>query len=294
MKKILNEFLQKFTFERQLGIMVTLGIFFLALFSSLVGSWQSNERVRLNLLEQGQRITENLAHQSALALIYGSAENAAEAVKATLAFPGVVSVEIRDVNQRTLLSRGSADPTKLPAEVERASCPKAAVVLDAESRNAWRFVAPVYTQPSAESPFDVQTAAPELLGHVSVVMSKAALAQTTTDIFVANMATSFSFALLFLVLIRFLTNRMTRPLNQLSASMGRAEAGESEVRALLTGPRDITDMAHAFNSMMAVLEEREAALRVAATAFEIEEGMIVTDSDGVILRVNPVSYTHLT
>src|SRR5665811_323486 len=91
MKKILNEFLQKFTFERQLGIMVTLGIFFLALFSSLVGSWQSNERVRLNLLEQGQRITENLAHQSALALIYGSAENAAEAVKATLAFPGAVS-----------------------------------------------------------------------------------------------------------------------------------------------------------------------------------------------------------
>ena len=293
MKKTLNEFLQKFTFERQLGIMVTLGIFFLALFSSLVGSWQSNERVRLNLLEQGQRITENLAHQSALALIYGSAENAAEAVKATLAFPGVVSVEIRDVNQRTLLSRGSADPTKLPAEVERASWPKAAVVLDAESRNAWRFVAPVYTQPSAESPFDVQTAAPELLGHVSVVMSKAALTQTTTDIFIANMATSFSFALLFLFLIRFLTNRMTRPLNQLSASMGRAKAGESEVRAVLSGPKDISDMAHAFNSMMVVLEEREAALSVAAIAFEIEEGMIVTDQDEVIIRVNRV-FTSLS
>lgn len=293
MKKILNEFLQKFTFERQLGIMVTLGIFFLALFSSLVGSWQSNERVRLNLLEQGQRITENLAHQSALALIYGSAENAAEAVKATLAFPGVVSVEIRDVNQRTLLSRGSADPTKLSAEVERASWPQAAVVLDAESRNAWRFVAPVYTQPSGESPFDVQAAAPELLGHVSVVMSKAALTQTTTDIFIVNMATSFSFALLFLLLIRFLTNRMTRPLNQLSASMGRAKAGESEVRAVLSGPKDISDMAHAFNSMMVVLEEREAALSVAAIAFEIEEGMIVTDQDDVIIRVNRV-FTSLS
>jgi diguanylate cyclase (GGDEF)-like protein/PAS domain S-box-containing protein len=293
MKKILNEFLQKFTFERQLGIMVTLGILFLALFSSLVGSWQSNERVRLNLLEQGQRITENLAHQSTLTLIYGSAENAAEVVKATLAFPGVVSVEIRDVNQRTLLSRGSSDPTKLPAEVERASWPQAAAVLDAESRNAWRFVAPVYTQPSAESPFNVQPTAPELLGHVSVVMSKAALTQTTTDIFVANMATSFSFALLFLFLIRFLTNRMTRPLNQLSASMGRAKAGESEVRAVLTGPKDISDMAHAFNSMMKVLEEREAALSVAAIAFEIEEGMIVTDSDEVIIRVNRV-FTKLS
>ena len=293
MKKILNEFLQKFTFERQLGIMVTLGVLFLALFSSLVGSWQSNERVRLNLLEQGQRITENLAHQSALALIYASADNAAEAANATMAFPGVVSLEIRDVNQRTLLTRGSADHAEFPTVDERANWVQAAAVLDSESRNAWRFAAPVYTQPSADSPFDVQTAAPQLLGHVSVVMSKAALSQTTTDIFVANMVTSFSFALLFLFLIRFLTNRMTRPLNQLSASMGRAKAGESEVRAVLTGPKDIADMAYAFNSMMVVLEEREAALSVAAIAFEIEEGMIVTDQDEVIIRVNRV-FTKLT
>ena len=293
MKKILNEFLQKFTFERQLGIMVTLGVLFLALFSSLVGSWQSNERVRLNLLEQGQRITENLAHQSALALIYASADNAAEAANATMAFPGVVSLEIRDVNQRTLLTRGSADHAEFPTVDERANWVQAAAVLDSESRNAWRFAAPVYTQPSSDSPFDVQTAAPQLLGHVSVVMSKAALSQTTTDIFVANMVTSFSFALLFLFLIRFLTNRMTRPLNQLSASMGRAKAGESEVRAVLTGPKDIADMAYAFNSMMVVLEEREAALSVAAIAFEIEEGMIVTDQDEVIIRVNRV-FTKLT
>ncbi|MBI5435565.1 MAG: EAL domain-containing protein [Nitrosomonadales bacterium] len=293
MKKILNEFLHRFTFERQLGIMVTLGILFLALFSSLVGSWQSNERVRANLIEQGQRITENLARQSALALIYASADNAAEAVNATMVFPGVVSVEIRDVNQRTLLTRGSVNPVEFPAVIERAKLVQAAAVLDAESRHAWRFAAPVHTQPSAESPFTAQTAAPELLGHVSVVMSKAAMTQTTTDIFVANLATSFSFAFLFLFLINFLTNRMTRPLKQLSASMERAKAGESEVRAVLAGPKDIADMAHAFNSMMMVLEEREAALRVAAIAFEIEEGMIVTDSNGVVIRVNRV-FTELT
>lgn len=87
MKNIFSDFLRKFTFERQLSVTVTLGIFFLALSSSLVGSWQSNERVRANLLEQGQRITENLARQSTLALIYASADNADEAVNATMAFP---------------------------------------------------------------------------------------------------------------------------------------------------------------------------------------------------------------
>jgi len=287
MKKIVNEFLQNLTFRRQLGIMITLGILLLALCSSLVGSWQSNERVRANLLEQGQHITESLARQSTLALIYASADNAAEAVKATMAFPGVIGVEIRDVKKHALLTRGSTGFGEFNTAFNPANS-QAAAVLDQENGYAWRFVAPVYTQPSAESPFTVQTAQPELLGYVSVVVSKAALARTTTDIFIVNMSTSFSFALLFLFMTRILTNRMTRPLNQLSDSMGRAKAGESEVRAVLTGPKDIADMAHAFNSMMAVLEEREAALSVAAIAFEIEEGMIVTDSDGVILRVNRV------
>src|SRR5574340_212160 len=134
--KNFNEFLQKYTFERQLGVMVTFGILFLALCSSLVGSWQSNERVRANLIEQGQRITENLARQSALALIYASADNAAEAVNATMAFPGVVSVEIRDVNQRILLTRGSAGPAEFPAVVKRADRAQATAVLDAKTRHA--------------------------------------------------------------------------------------------------------------------------------------------------------------
>jgi signal transduction histidine kinase len=258
--KIFSAFLRKFTFQHQLGITVTLGILFLALFSSLVGSWRGNERVRRDVIEQGQRITENLARQSSLALIYASADNATEAANATLAFPGVVRVEIRDAKWRLLLARGSVNPAELPIRTNRDDQAPAAAVLDAESPSAWRFAAPVYSRSSAESPFHEATV-PELLGHVSVVVSKAALTQLTTDIFVANLTTSFSFALVFLLLIRLLTNRMTQPLNQLSANMGRAEAGESQVRAVLAGPKDIADMSHAFNSMMSVLEARESELR---------------------------------
>jgi diguanylate cyclase (GGDEF)-like protein/PAS domain S-box-containing protein len=293
MKKILNEFLHKLTLERQLGILVTFGILLLALSSALVGSWQSNERARHRLIDQGQRITENLARQSALALIYGSADNADAAVNATLSFPGVVSVEIIDINQHSLVSRGRLDKVQFPKSGAHTDWINNAAILDEEDMNAWRFAAPVYTKPPAESPFEMQPAAPELLGQVVVVMSKAVLAQTTKDIFVSSLVASFSFALLFLFLIRFLTRRMTRPLNQLSNSMERATAGESSVRAILSGPKDIADMAYAFNSMMAVLEEREAALRVAAIAFEIEEGMIVTDKDEVIIRVNRV-FTELS
>ncbi len=265
MNKIFAAFLLKFTFQRQLGITVTLGILMLALFSSVVGSWQANDRVRNNLLEQGRRITESLARQSTLALIYASADNVAEMVNSTLDFPGVISVEIRDVNHRILLKRGNIDPNEFPAQVNHATGTyktdekQAAAVLDAESPNAWRFFAPVYSQPPS-SPFN-EVVAPELLGYVTVVLSKAALTQMSSGIFVANLTTSFSFALLLLFLINLLSNRITRPLKQLSACMGRAEAGESQVRAVLTGPQDIADMAHAFNSMMSVLEEHAAKIR---------------------------------
>jgi signal transduction histidine kinase len=260
MNKLLSAFLHKFTFRRQLGITVTLGIFMLALFSSVVGSWQGTERVRSNLLEQGRSITGNLARQSALALIVGAPDNASEAVNATLSFPGVVSVEILDARQRVLLRRGKDDPVELPAYTGNAdeAAGDTQSILDAESPKAWRFVAAVYSQPLS-SPFGEVTA-PELLGHVIVVVSKAALTQLTTSIFVANMTTSFSSALLFLLLIRYLSNRMTQPLGHLSDLMGRAEAGESQVRATLNGPKDIADMAHSFNSMMSVLEERAAEI----------------------------------
>jgi len=292
MNKMIPALLKKLTFQSQLGITVTLGILFLALFSSIVGSWQGNERVRHDLIEQGQHITENLARQSALALVYSSADNATEAVNVTMAFPGVIGVEIRHANGGVLLSKGDVKIAEFFEQGGHAEGLQAAAVLNAESTKAWHFAAPVYSQPSSESPFS-EAAAPELLGQVSVIISKAALDRLTSDIFISNLATSFSFALLFLFLIHLLTRSMTRPLNQLSTSMGRAQRGEPHVRAVPGGPKDVADMAYAFNNMMRVQEEREAALRIAAIAFETDEGMMVTDENAVIVRVNK-AFTQLT
>ena len=190
------------------------------------------------------------------------------------------------------LARGDNQNNSFLAQVEHTEGLQAAAMLDAESSMAWHFAAPVYSQPAAESPFG-EAATPELLGNVSVVMSKAALTRMTSDIFLTNLATSFSFALLFLFLIRYLTRSMARPLEQLSNSMERAQMGESLVRAKPGGPKDIAEMAHAFNDMMKVQEEREADLRIAAIAFETEEGMMVTDENAVILRVNH-AFTQIT
>lgn len=291
MKQQFSAFFQKFTFKRQIGISITLGILFLALFASVAGSWQVNEQVREDMISQGRRITDNLAHQSTLALIYSSADNATEVMHATMAFPGVIGMEIRHANGDLLLSQGNNDLTQFMQQQESGGL-HADSMLNAESNKAWHFSAPVFSQPMEESPFG-DASKPELLGYVSVVMSKSSLVQTTTNIFVTNLLTSFSFALLFLYLISKLTSNLSRPLDHLSDSMARAQRGEIGVRAKPGGPRDIARMAHAFNRMMTELEEREAALRIAATAFEAEEGMMVTDEHANIIQINQ-AFTDLT
>lgn len=288
-----SAYFQKLTFQRQLDIMVTLGIFCLALFSSGVGSWQGNQRVRHDLIEQGQHITESLARQSALALIYASADNVAESVNATMAFPGVVGVEIRQANGQVLLTRGDYNIAQfIRPDKAHESGLQAAAVLDSENTDAWRFASPVYSQPTAATPFSEETK-PEFLGNVSVVMSKATLKRMTTDIFMTNLTISMSFAVMILFFMRILTRNMTRQLDQLASSMGRAQKGESQVRATPGGAKDIAAMAYAFNSMMTVQDEREASLRIAAIAFETDEGMMVTDAQARIIRVNQ-AFTRLT
>ncbi len=257
--------LQKTTFRQQLSLMVAVGVLLLALLSSLVISWQSGREMRQNRQQQGQRLADSLARQARLALLSDASENIADAVSGALAFPDVAQVEIRRVDGRLLTAHGAGDvPLALGNEPPPSALSTSAFAfLDTENAQAWHFVAPVRIA-DHNSPFEMEAVAGQTIGYVRVVLSKASLGSALLTLFALNMAIALSFAVFFLLITRRLTLRMTRPLMQLAESMGRAEQGEAGVRAALKGPRDIANMAQAFNSMMAVLDEREQALRAAS------------------------------
>lgn len=258
----LKKILQRTSIGRQLTVVVTLSILCLALFSSLATSWGAGWLLRSYLSEQGQHIAANLAQQSMLALLYQSADNAGEGVARTLAFPDVVRVEIVNDEQHYLVAKtkkGVPDFPTYPAN--RINQP----MLMAETDVTWVFGAPVFSnqgsdQGSEASPFEWQDSKPQRLGQVHVVLAKTTLQRLSSLILVCNLLISLSFALMLLGLIHALTRRMIRPLDALAVLMGRAETGESGLRATLRGPRDVITMSHAFNRMMSVLEEREAEL----------------------------------
>ncbi|RZL08750.1 MAG: signaling protein, partial [Rubrivivax sp.] len=179
----LSGMLRQMTFQRQLSIAVTIGVLCLALFSSMASAWQGSREIRDTLMRQSLRIATSLAAQSSLALLYGSADNASDAVNATLAFPDVLRVEIRKADGGLLSARGLAGADKAKAPLPK---PREAYLED-DSEDTWRFVAPVWTKPTA-TPFDVVAPPEEFLGYVRVVHSKATLSRMTANIFTVNLA----------------------------------------------------------------------------------------------------------
>jgi diguanylate cyclase (GGDEF)-like protein len=178
-------------------------------------------------------------------------------VASTLAFPDVVGLQISDARHKVLLSRvqGKAQldqAVNSPLQLAHAGLVK-------ESADAWLFAAPVYGGQAEASPFELQEARPQLLGYVHVQVGKDTLKRLTLSLLLGNLAITLSFAVILLVLVGYLTRNMINPLNALSQLMRRAEKGESGMRATPAGPRDLVDMGNAFNQMMNVLEQREAA-----------------------------------
>jgi signal transduction histidine kinase/PleD family two-component response regulator len=257
--KMFRNFLRRTGFQRQLTLIVSASILGLAVFSALMNSWEANARMRDYFIGQGQRIADNLARQSTLALLFHSAENAREVVNSTLAFPDVAGLQIMDAKRKVLLSRVQGGARLDDSVIANAQPSHAGLV--GENADGWLFAAPVYGGQAEASPFELQEHQQQLLGYVHVQIAKDTLKKLTWSLLLGNLALTLSFAIVLLVLGRLLTRHMINPLNALSTLMRRAESGESGMRAAPAGPRDLIEMAHAFNQMMNVLEQREAELK---------------------------------
>ena len=102
---------------------------------------------------------------------------------------------------------------------------------------------------------------------------------TVTSIVLAAMALMVLFAIA-------IARRIARPVMDLERAARAVHSGDIGVRAVVDGPREIAAVAQEFNAMIDARQRSDAQLRIAATAFESQEGMVVTDADGVILRIN--------
>ncbi len=254
-KKILG----RTSFRQQLATAFTFGVIVLALVASLVTSELTSQSLENRLIEQGLQNTAVLAQQSVLGLLYGSVENAQEFAETTLKSPDVLGVALYNAKQESMLQMGNVEFSAIQLSVWPTR-----PALVTETRSEWHYLAPVYSRAEttewSDSPFLLDTPEPELIGYVRVVMSKRSLQIMAEYILRGNFIALMSLAVLLLLLLLMITRRLLRPLDELSTIMLQAEGGDAYVRADIGGSREITNMQHAFNTMMDVLETRETEL----------------------------------
>ena len=278
-----NTSLGRRSFRRQLVMTVAAGMIGLAITASIATALVTTNRARDLLIAQGRSIAENLAEQSTLALLYGSGENAHDAVMATLSFPDVHRVSVFDLNGKTLIDEGHKDEKPLafdlgPYESREES---RSAKLFHDSDDAWYFAAPVYTgeeSVGAEFPLlATDTRRRELVGYVYIVISKASLQAMRYNIFSNNIAIAFSFSLILLLVLHVSLSRLTQPLTALTGVMRLTEGGDTAARADESGPREFAQIAKTFNRMMLVLDERDKRLRQANEILESEVALRTRD-----------------
>ena len=250
-------------FKTQLTLVFVVGILLLASVTSVVVSKISSGIIEDHQVLQGMQVTESLARQSEVALLYQSAESAEDIGKNAINFPGVKGIIIETEKSDLLFNIGVTALDVANTDMPRATLERSGELsLVEESENLWKFSSPVFFSNDAVG-LDAQGAVQEeiLLGYITVFVGKDTLRLMQQSTLRINLLVSFVGAMILLSVLLYFSRRLTRPIERLSAVMKRARDGKKKtIRARVNGPEDITEIQDSFNSMMQVLEDRQGDL----------------------------------
>jgi len=258
--KLIKQFYTR-GFKEQLVTAFLVGIFITAALSTYFIVMFTSNQVEDKIESEGFQITRDFAERNILALLYLSEASAKENVEAIKNFQDVKGVAVFDVQKVVLYADGIStfveDTANWPQQIKLVS----------ETSDAWYFVAPVFDrggdQVVGELPFFEESNEIELLGYVRVYMSKDSLHALETRILQITVLVSLLLSVLLAAVLLSITDRVIKPLKELAGFMHEAEDGNMGIRASLWGPKDITEMQSAFNTMIKALGDRESNLESA-------------------------------
>lgn len=234
--------------------------------TSIVVTRISNEGLYERIINEGKQLTSALSNQSKLALLYDSEASSKEVEEFFLAFTDIRAIRILRPDLTTLY-QSEFDWTLAGA----GAMDRQHTSLIFENEDVLKYSSPVYAGADGDgtSPYD-DAGQQELIGYVLLVQSKDSLRQISGNILQTNVVLCLGFAFFLLLLLLYWTARLTRPLQELAATMQLSRSGALTPRITPHGARDIVEMQHAFNNMMDRLDARETELKKARDeAFEL-------------------------
>ena len=251
------------SFRAHLTTIVSIGVITLSITASLFTAWVTTKNLYNVLIEDGLQVTESLADQSVLALLYTSGDNARDAVRITMTFPSVSRVKIITTEGFEIISEGGGN-----FDSDNWQWPESGVEIVEESVDKWIFMSPVYTGGEQGLSDDIlllqqESEEAELLGYVIVQKNKDKLREIQFATFSNNLLIGIIFSLILVYILRQRFQHLTEPLYELSTVMLEAQLDGtgSHPYSKLQGPKEVVQIARSYNKMMEVLAERDQQLR---------------------------------
>ena len=199
-KQIRKGWFDKLRFKTQLTLVFVVGILLLASVTSLVVSKISSGIIEEHQVLQGMQVTESLARQSEVALLYQSEESARDIGRNAVNFPGVKGIII-ETDKSDLLFDIGVTSLGSPGQI---AVPEKSMELSLvdENENFWKFTSPVYTS-NGEDNLDIGEADEEkiLLGYITVIAGKDTLRLMQRSTLRNNMLVSFVGAMILLLVL---------------------------------------------------------------------------------------------
>lgn len=279
------------SFRNQLLTFTALGLVVFSLITSMMIAWLVSGMAQSYMTSNGSQVVQGFAERGVLALATGSAENGERDIEQVISFPEVLGAKLVDASGEILILRGYFADT---FDIEQLSAVDDAVLLF-EDDAYWIFAASVNMSSSdadgdddqfdEDDQFDVQfdaelddeevgdssiQAEETKLGYALVKMSKAKLLDANRLILVYALLIGVGAVVVFAFLINYGLSRLTQPLLNLAQVMLDAEKTGAHLRAEVNGPREVQRMAHAYNSMMKVLDVQDEELRLHRDQLEAE------------------------
>ncbi|MEO8343682.1 MAG: diguanylate cyclase [Gallionella sp.] len=263
-----------------------------------------------DLMERGQFIAHQLATSSEYGVFANNQAFLKDMALGVLQQPDVRGVTILNAASESLVEAGEFSNTgNAPMNATQATARPssklkrvhASTITESVNRltpthsdgeNLWIY------QPiiSAQVPLDESETSPaQQAGAVIIKMSWARTHQLQSQMFWLTIGATALFLIISLYLIYLAGRRITSPICELSDAVQLIGKGNLETCvAVPTRITELSNLVRGINAMAtqlqqesAILQQRvEEATRIAAIAFESHEGMMVTDVNGEILRVN--------
>lgn len=266
LKRLLRRFDSQ-SLKHQILALVISSIVFLGILTSIAVSLLSERLAVQRAVQQGISITNALAKNSTLALVYASEDNAQDALNAALEFPGVIQVAISDFSANRILKQHGNLASWVEAHFTRQP---GGAVLEYQTDDYWQFGALVQvisgTPESSIAPFELAQPSTETVGRVHVLISKNELQQLMHTIWIGNISISIVLCLILFVVLQRIIRRTTEPFTDLANMMQQAQQGEHGLRIAEKGSSELRHIGASFNKMMDVLEIRELELMEARDA----------------------------